>query len=490
MSLFEARLTELNLALDSPATGLDGGLRSTLKSKVANIKAVHDAMYDHIVTIVTNSHQYSDKSAFDTVWINMVDTARKRVADLFTPDAATAQMSVTFRKYWEEVKVQEDQCLEWVKMPDWRNHFFQIVQHRAQMLTLLVEMDRKWSRNLSDKDSLTPYEKKAIDLMAESVKRAIANATTFKQQILGFIDTTKSSVSSEGARAAASIGEAIAKDYKTAGITIIVTAVGAALGGVSGVITAQLLVLAQDRVRKYLEAEKEEARAFKQATEEYQRRMIDTGYVIGMFRTNRTLVLDYLAKQSTSKIADARTAADEVLNKRAATIKSPRFTDGMHNDAQTFAKRLSEHVGKIHAQCVEVEERFITKFRGIFESSLSDTTIESLTSIKMFESYLASNLYSLDTKASSKELADLKMNLEAEFGKMIDNPISFAQLPEEARLALLDKSKEFRAALQKAFDDSVKTYVEVYIRSKGELEAIVLATPRAVSRTPLLTAMR
>lgn len=490
MSLFEARLAELNTALDSPATGLDGPLRSTLKSKVASIKAVHDAMYDHIVTIVTNSHQYSDKSAFDTVWINMVDTARKRVADLFTPDAASAQMSVPFRKYWEEVKVQEDQCLDWIKMPEWRNHFFQIVSHRAQMVTLMVEMDRKWSRSLSDKEGLTPYEKKAIDLMAESVRRAIANATTFKQQILGFINTTKSSVTSEGAKAAASIGEAIAKDYKTHGIAIVVTAVGAALGGVSGVITAQLLVLAQDRARKYLEAEKEENRAFKQATEEYQRRMIDTGYVIGMFRTNRTLVLDYLSKQTTAKIADARTAADEVLNKRAATIKSPRFTDGMHTDAQTFAKRLSEHVGKIHAQCVEAEDGFIRKFRGIFESSLSDTTIESLTSIKMFDSYLASTLYNLDTKSSSREIAELKSSLEAEFGKMIDNPITFAQLPEEARLVLLEKSREFRAALQKAFDDSVKTYVEIYIRNKGELEAIVLATPSTVSRTPLLTAMR
>ncbi|GAA0628247.1 hypothetical protein GCM10009422_26770 [Brevundimonas kwangchunensis] len=486
MPVFEARLVEIKGTLDAPNV-LDVVTKIKLKDKVDLIKRIHDDLFVQIINLISDRSRLADKAGFDATWVAFIDASRKRLADVFNTEPTAQTLPPPWNTWWKQVQWQEDECLKTALLTDWRGHFIQIVAFQTNMSKLIGEMDDKWKQLQADSDGLVEPGKKAVDLMTKSVNQSIDNLSSFRKMASEVIITVKSKSKSAQAEAATKVGDIILKDQKSEWKRRVTEVAAETIGGAAkatvGVAAAGLGVLFD----KATASAAENAKNFLEGIEKYRSLMNSTGFVIGMFNTNRQLVQKYRAEQNLPRITAAKSSAEATLAQRTTFLSHNGFSVGSGVDAQALANRLMKFVNDFYGYCVNVESDFMSRFKGVFEAEKSGLTIEALTDKALFDKYLFDTLYRISIKDSAKQLAQLP----EEFRQLVsttDPSSQFDSLPEEVRLIWLDKSKEFQQEIQRIFDDMLKSYLTRYVNSQGALEALTLEAPGKLNRD-YLTAM-
>lgn len=486
MPVFNERKVKLVELVDY-ATELDLGTKYALKAKIDEIATINTDLNAQIMKLIANPGQFSDKSAFEGAWNGVVDNAMSRLSGVFNSAPTGTPLPLSFRNYWmTEVYVQEALVLQTARLEGWRSQLFYLCGFETQMKKLIVEMTDKWNKLLSDKSGFITPEKQAIDLITDGLKKAVANSEGILQSLVsatevakGGIGAHKGSLISEAASQKAGQTEQQAKEWAQGAITKY-------FGGVTGFITDKVTKRMRELLTEVGRNSVGYAKQMRTGAEVYKSQILNTGYVLGMFKTNRDLVTKYKSETDSRKIETARSEANAALANRNNFLGGKcKFPKSIMDDMDVFHKKIMVEFEAVASRCVAADKDFSEKFNGVFYGSLQEATIEKLTDTKYFDSYVGDTIYRVDFDTAFTNSQKLKGSAEtllAEIRFMAADP---AGVPESVKFVFLSKSEQFLKDMQTEYDASVLRFIEMFASSQGDLKVVRMEIPTLLDRRAL-----
>lgn len=483
MAWFQARYKELMDHLDT-STGLDMTATVIMKNRVDQIKNIRLDLFARLVALLSDRARLLDKSAFDATWVTAVSTARLGLVKIFE-DPPVRAFPEGFALYWKRVQWQEDKCLEFALLPEWRAELHRMVVFEAGMQKLIRELSDKWKKSLADKEPLASLEKQAVDAMTTIIKDSIANLSSVKKDVAGALDKTAADAEAGKKGALVRLAETVVKEKERTLTSFLKEAADGAIGLLGKGMVGTNIENVKKILSKGADYAVERARLYNQSVESYRTLMLNSGFVLGMFKTNRELVATYRLEQNIENMNSAKSRAEEALSKYSASLSTNHFSSAISEDAKLFCKGMAIFANDFHKFCQAQENQFISEFNGVFQYTTSEITIEALTDRKAFEAYIANSLGRLDIGESRKQLAEISGALNNEYEKTLDILTRADGVPEEARLLWLTQSDEFKRDMRKMFKDMLDRYMEDFRISQGKVEALFLESPAKLGRSPL-----
>lgn len=483
MAWFQARYKELMDHLDT-VTGLDATSTVIMKNRVDQIKTIRNDLFARLISILSDRTLLLDKSAFDTTWITAVSNARLALTRVFDASGVRA-FPEPFALYWKRVQWQEDKCLDYALLPEWRTELHRMVAFEAGMQKLIRELSDKWRRSLAEKEPLANQEKQAVDVMAALVRESIANLSSVKGDIAKALDKAATDAEAGKKNALIRIAEGVAKEKERSITSWLKDAADGAIGLLGKGMVGTNIENVRKIVVKGTEYAVDRARLYNQSVDSYRNLMLNHGFVLSMFKKNRDLVASYRFEQNIENINTAKSRCEEALSKYSAALSTNHFTSGISEDAKLFAKGMAIFAADFHKFCQTQENQFVSEFYGVFQNTTSDITIEALTDRKTFEAYIANSLGRVDIAESRKQLSEISGSIGKEYEKILDMLTRFEGLPEETKLIWLNQSEDFRRDMRNMFKDMLDRYMEDFRISQGKVEALFLEFPAKLDRRPL-----
>jgi hypothetical protein len=456
MGTFDKRIEEMRSFLKSANGGAEDVIYNTLNVMIGNWAAERELMFDGLVELIKRlGVSRNDNIAED--WKALINTGRTTLKSVFGNGAEDIMMPQGVQLWWTQSLSKEDLYLENltpIKTPFLTNSI------KVQEFTILIltsELDRKWSKLLSEKSEFTSPQLEAMKEIEKIILNILDDMETLFSKVLEELNMLNEYISSFGKILKESFGELLTKfGIEQAKKLILEQVVG--INTQSSGDVNKLTGAAADRTAKIVEYLGQQNDLRLAAIRRYRDSLTRQGTIMHMFSENRRQLDEYISTNGISAAEGWRLQAIDEIKKWSAS----GATDGQKADGATFTELIIAALDDVWNVSKNANNAFEKKFIGMFLGEASIATLDQLTDRFMFKERV-DDLVDLDADRKISELPKYFINSVDEKIEQAFEPLTNAatDFPVAARDLLILKSKEFKSFVRESLKSEISDMVNI-----------------------------
>jgi len=467
---YDRRISELQAALSTTATGTDERLRGLLVKCITAYAGMRSTALDDLASIVGNAAVGT--TGLPVRWKERVDRARADLDRHFGDAVKDLMLPAPLQAFWAATVRFERSFFERLASVKTPQLVEELLKHQGVLSKTIVDLQTNWNDLLSADKSLEGEQLKQVQeldrLMQQLVNEVEAQyRAAVAESIVKFQEKMAQAAEKAKAGVKAKLGEK--------GAAAAETAVKIALAWLKEQLNipqeAELPIEEQkQKVQAYVDRMTYFSCTYRERAAQYRNLMsIEKGGILTMFKNTRAQVAEYLKNNN---LVTAQIWRDEA--KRHLTDWAGGGVGGQCEDAAELDKKIFELIDRNWKVTEEMDKQFQGKFSGIFTAPLTSDTLETLTEGFMFRKAIDDvNARGAPAKLdeAQKKLAGAVQETADKAGKPLEAMDTDwpAELKEAAKL----KNAEFRRYVQ----EKLKSQVDMALNFLGELR-ILLDPPK------------
>lgn len=456
MGAYNKRIEEMRSFLKSANGGVEDVIYNTLNSAIENWANEREIMFDGLVELIKRlGVSRNDNIAED--WKALITAGRAKLKSAFFNGAEDIMMPLTVQGWWIQALKTEDLYLEnliSIKTPLLANS---IKVQEFTFLILTSELDRKWSKLLSEKSEFTTPQLEAMEEIRKIILNILENMENLFSKVLEELSMINEYISSFGKILKDSFGQFLTKyGIEKAKELILEQVIGINTQN-SGDVN-KLTEAAADRTAKIVEYLSLQNDLRLAAIRRYRDSLTRQGAIMHMFSENRQQLDEYTRTNGIAAAQGWRLQAIDEINKWSVS----GVTEGQKADGATFAGLVLESLEDVWDVSKNANSEFEKKFTGMFLGEASISTLDQLTDRFMFKQRV-DDLINLNADRKIGDLPqDFIANVEEKIEKAFE-PLTNAatDFPVDARDLLILKSKEFKSFVHESLKSEISDMLNI-----------------------------